>query len=109
LVFIEWALIAFFSILLLMLAVDLPNAWYAEPCWPHAGEGCYPWGGEGPVATSWNYASKRNYLASSIFGVLATSGILFGALMVSRGQRIFVLLAGIALLYLGNILLPGVI
>jgi hypothetical protein len=27
---------------------------------------CYPWGGEGPVAGRWSYASKDNYLRSGI-------------------------------------------
>jgi hypothetical protein len=109
LVFVEWALIILFSVTMLMLVIDLHGAWYAEPCWPRASQGCYPWGGEGPVAGSWSYASKENYLVSSIFGVLTTSGILFGTFIVSRRQRIFVLLAGIALLYLSNVLLPRVL
>ena len=106
---IEWALIVWLSIGLFVLLIDLLSAWNAEPCGPHANQGCYPWGGEGPVAGLWHYASKRNYIASSIFDVLLSSATLLGAFVVSRRYRIFVLLAGIVLLYASDFLLPHVI
>jgi hypothetical protein len=107
--FVEWALILFFSIVFLMLVIDLPGAWNAEPCWPHASQDCYPWGSEGPVAGGgWSYASKRNYLASGIFVALLTSVTLLVTFLVSRAKRVVVLMAGLALLYLGELLLPRV-
>ena len=59
----EWALLMLFGLLLLILILDLPDAWYAPNCFdpPIGRHGCYPWGGEGPVADAgWSYASKRN-------------------------------------------------
>jgi hypothetical protein len=109
LVVIEWTLIVLLSLGLLTLAIDFPGALYADPCLPRPSQGCYPWGGEGPVAGLWNYASKRNYLASSIFSLLAASVTLLGTFVVARDKRIFALMAGVAVLYLGNYLLPRVI
>jgi hypothetical protein len=105
---IEWALIAFLSIGLVVLLIDLPGAWNAKPCWQDPGQGCYPWGGEGPVAGLWNYASKQNYLASSIFEAALSGVALIGAFVISRRYRIFVLLAGIALLYASDFVLSRV-
>ena len=106
---VEWALVILLSIELFVLLIDLSSAWNAQPCSSHSNQGCYPWGGEGPVAGLWHYASKRNYVASSIFAVLLSSVTLLGAFVVSRRYRIFVLLAGIVLFYTGGFLLPYVI
>src|SRR5215218_4684699 len=93
---IERVLIVLLSIGLLFLVFDLFQAWNASPCGLGAGKDCYPWGAEGPVAGLWNYASKRNYLVSSVVSVLAISGTLFSTLIAPKGCRILVLVAGIA-------------
>ena len=82
--FIEWALIVIFALGLLGILIDLPSAWQANPCSPNDPSHCYPWGAEGPAADYWNYASKRHYLASSIFGASVASATLLGAFIVSR-------------------------
>jgi hypothetical protein len=94
---VEWALILFFSIALLMLLIDLPGAWDAEPCWPHASQGCYPWGmTEGPMeGGSWGYTSKENYLVSTFVGCAFISVLLLLCFVVPRKFRIAVLVSGL--------------
>lgn len=58
------------ALLLALLASDFFEARSARPCFEpsarSAGANCYPWGGEGPVAGNWSYASKENYLRSAL-------------------------------------------
>ena len=53
-----------------LCASDFLQARRARSCSEPASMGlaatCYPWGGEGPVAGRWSYASKDNYLRSGI-------------------------------------------
>ena len=106
LVFVEWTLITLLAIGLLILTFDLFQAWNASACSAGASTDCYPWGAEGPVSELWNYASKRNYLVASAVSVLTISFTLLGALVVSQGRRILVLLAGVAVGHLGYYVVP---
>ena len=55
-----------------LIAADLWNAAFAQPC---PGEPrCYPGGGEGPVAGTWSYASKANYLTLAVGYILKDLG-----------------------------------
>jgi hypothetical protein len=107
----EWVLISFFAIMFIFFAIDLADAWNAQGCWDRPTTShCYPWGGEGPVADAgWSYATKRNYLASSIY-TLAVMAIALGSMFLLRpGLRILALLAALAVLNAGLRLLPLVI
>lgn len=50
------------------VAVDLVFAWNAPAC-PAAD--CYPWGGEGPIADSFRYRSRENYLSLGLVQSIA--------------------------------------
>ena len=97
----EWVLVTLFGLLLLILILDLPSAWFAKNCFeqPIGGQGCYPWGGEGPAADAgWSYASKQNYLASGFYS-LAVAAIALGlALVLRTGRRLLVLVPALLLL-----------
>lgn len=96
---VEWVLIVSLAIYLAIILIDLPVAWNAEACWPHATNGCYPWGGEGPAADAgWDYSSKARYVASGLFSGVVLASALFGAFLIPKGYRIVALLAAIVLL-----------
>lgn len=103
---IEGLLIGLSVLFLTMSLLDLPYAWHAQPCSIDRSSGCYPWGAEGPVAGLWAYASKKNYLVSSVFDIMVSCAALVSALMLPQGQRIFALLVGAALIYLSGFFLP---
>jgi hypothetical protein len=56
-----------------------------------------------------NYASKRIYLASSIFDTILSCAVLVSAFVLPQGRRIFALLIGGALFYLSGFFLPLVV
>jgi hypothetical protein len=87
----------------------LPYAWHAQPCSIDRSSSCYPWGAEGPSAGLWAYASKRNYLVSSVFDTIVSCAALVGALLLPQGRRIFALLVGAALIYLSGYFLPLIV
>lgn len=66
-----------------LLSIDLLQAATAQAC-PSAPD-CYPWGSEGPVAGSWSYASKRNYLVRG-FAQLALIIVAGGLLLWKAGE-----------------------
>ena len=89
-----------------LIAVDLWNAAQAQPC-PN-GPNCYPWGGEGPVAGTWSYASKTHYLVrGSIQLVLFLPAALLYAMKVSGREptKAFVQMAFVGLVAAGLLLL----
>jgi len=104
-VVVEGLLIGLLVLILAMNVLDLPYAWHAQPCAIERSSGCYPWGAEGP-AELWIYASKRNYLVWSVFDTVVSGAALVGALLLSQGRRIFVLLVGAALTLLSRYFLP---
>jgi hypothetical protein len=94
-----------------MVVVDLPQAWNAQACSIQITPTCYPWGWfEGPLGgPSWGYASKSSYLVSGLYLLGISSVGISSALWLKAGRRIHVLLAGLALLYIGQYLLPLII
>jgi hypothetical protein len=87
-------LLSLFGLYLLILILDLPYAWYAENCSVRPiPQGCYPWGGEGPVADAgWRYGSKRNYLATGFYALAVLLLALLPTPLLRPGWRILVLL-----------------
>jgi hypothetical protein len=108
-VVIEGLLIGLLVLFLAMTVLDLPYAWHAQPCSIDRSSGCYPWGAEGPSAGLWTYASKRNYLVSSVFDTVVSCAALVGALLLPQGRRMFALLVGGALIYLSGYFLPLIV
>jgi hypothetical protein len=107
-VVIEGLLIGLLVLFLAMTVLDLPYAWHAQPCAIERSSGCYPWGAEGYTGL-WSYASKRNYLVSSVFDTVVSCAALVGALLLPHGWRILALLAGGALIYLSGYFLPLIV
>jgi hypothetical protein len=107
----EWILVGLFALVSVMMLMDLPSAWNAKPCSVEMTRNCYPWGWtEGPLAgASWHYASKQNYLVSGSYLLGVTLLALISMPWLPPGRRIFALLASIALLYVGDHLLPLVL
>ena len=106
----EWVLIGLFVLVLTMVLFDLPSAWNAQPCSVKSiTPDCYPWGFEGPAGGSWNYASKKNYLVTSVFAAIVSCTALVSTLVLPQGRRIFVLLIGMALIYLSDFFLPLIV
>jgi len=108
-VVVEGLLIGLLVLILAMNVLDLPYAWHAQPCAIERSSGCYPWGAEGPSAGLWTYASKRNYLVSSVFDTIVSCAAIVGALLLPQGRRIFALLVGAALIYLSGYFLPLIV
>ena len=108
-VVVEGVLIGLFVLFLTMNLLDLPYAWHAQSCLVDRSAGCYPWGTEGSMAGRWAYASKRNYLALSIFDSIVSCAALVSALILPQGKRIFALLVGVSLICLSGFLLPLII
>ena len=77
------------SIFSAFVAWDLFSAFAADACGGGAGDGCYPWGTEGPASGSWQHQSKGIYIASGLaiaaVPILSTSSI---ALKVIRGVQL---------------------
>ena len=107
----EWILISLFALVSVMMLVDLPSAWNAQPCSAGITPNCYPWGWtEGPLAgASWNYSSKQNYLVAGFYLLGVTALALTSMPWLPPGRRIFALLAAIALLYVGHYFIPLVL
>jgi len=64
------------ALVLMLFIFEYFRAAQANGCFPAPSEqGCYPWGGEGPAADSWNYESKEVYLKSLLveIGVITTA------------------------------------
>ena len=108
-VVVEGLLIGLLVLFLAMTVLDLPYAWHAQPCAIERSSGCYPWGAKGPSAGLWTYASKRNYLVSSVFDTIVSFAAIVGALLLPQGRRIFALLVGAALIYLSSYFLPLIV
>jgi hypothetical protein len=107
----EWVLISLCAIVFIVVVVDFAQAWNAQACSSQVTPTCYPWGWfEGPLGgPSWGYASKNNYLVSGLY-LLGISAVgVSSALWLKAGRRIYVLLAGLALLYIGQYLLPLIV
>jgi hypothetical protein len=107
-VVIEGLLIGLLVLFLAMTVLDLPYAWHAQPCSIERSSGCYPWGAEGYTGL-WAYASKRNYLVSSVFDTIVSCLALVAALLLPQGRRMFALLVGGALIYLSGYFLPLIV
>jgi hypothetical protein len=107
----EWILISLLALFSVMLLLDLPSAWNAQPCSARITPNCYPWGWtEGPLpGDSWHYASKQNYLVSGSYLLAIALLALISMHWLASGRRIFALLAAIALLYVGHHLIPLVL
>ena len=103
----EWLLIGGSAFFFAMLLLDLPVAWFAQPCsvQPNAAN-CYPWGSEGPSAEYWHYSSKRTYLASTFYDLAVVAIGLSALLWLTAGRRILVLLAVVILLFAGRHIVP---
>ena len=89
-----------------ILATDLWNAAFAQPC--PGGPSCYPWGGEGPVAGTWSYASKANYLIRGSIQLALLLGV--GAILAFKAAgrepaRAFQQLAVVGLVAVGLLFL----
>lgn len=106
--FLEVAIVLLLGFLLIASIYDLHSAWHARACSepPVGSTGCYPWGGEGPVAGWPNYRSKDAYIRS---GVLACFTLVFGIAVPFFVTRIRYGLFGIALVFLIGRLLVGVV
>ena len=103
----EWILIGGFAFLLVFLLLDLPSAWFAQPCSIRPSvPNCYPWGSEGPAADAWNYSSKHTYLASVFYDLGAIAIGLSALIWLSAGRRILVLLAALTLLCADRYIVP---
>ena len=108
-VVIQCTLIAMAALLLAMLTGDLIDAWNAPSCAERIAANCYPWGGEGPAADAgWHYASKKNYLTSSVFSLTVLVLGLLAAVWLRSGKRIAALAAALALVASSNIFLPWI-
>jgi hypothetical protein len=108
-IFVESMLIGLVALVLVVFLLDLVEAWNAHSCTAEAtASNCYPWGkgAQGPIAGAWNYESKQNYLASAIYTETVLSLTLLGAVMVSKGHRIFILIGTWVFLKAGEFLLP---
>jgi hypothetical protein len=107
----EWILISLFAFVLVMMPLELSSAWNAQPCSIEVTRDCYPWGmTEGPMeGSSWNYASKKNYLVSSFYLLGVALLALIPMPWLAPGRRILALLTAIALLYVGHHLIPLVL
>ena len=68
----RWAIVVMLVVLAGLFALDLLSALRAEPCGAGPAADCFPWGGEGPVAGSWAYASKAHYVTRSGLVVAAS-------------------------------------
>jgi hypothetical protein len=73
--------------LLSLLLFDLFSAFKSQTC--PSGPFCFPWGAEGPVAGSWSYESKTNYIVRGFaqFILIAGSGF-FVILRAGQGHPI---------------------
>ena len=107
----EWAILSLLFLLVVMSILELSLAWNVQPCSVKPiTPNCYPWGWtEGPIPQSWSYASKRNYLISSLYMLVFAAGGLSSILWLPPGRRISALLATIAMLYDGEHLLERVV
>ena len=104
----EVAILLLLSLLLIVSIYDLNSAWHARACSepPAGSSGCYPWGGEGPVAGSPEYRSKDAYIKSGlVFCFTLTVGMAVPFFMTSIRYSLF----GIVLVLLIGRLLAGVI
>lgn len=70
--FFEVAMLLLLGLLLIATIDDLYSAWHARACSepPVGSSGCYPWGGEGPVADWPHYRSKDAYIRSGLLSCL---------------------------------------
>ena len=67
-----------------LFAWDYLNALGAAACSPQPTAGCYPWGGEGPVAGSWTYSSKEAYLRASAVRIALLAAAAFAPFLARR-------------------------
>jgi hypothetical protein len=88
-------LMVLLSLLLLIFGYDFWNASRAIPCGEvSAGSSCYPWGSEGPTASSWIYQSKMHYMTGTGVFLLSVCAALGSGFAVRRnGVRIFLMIA----------------
>lgn len=104
----EVAISLLFGLLLIALIYDLNSAWHARACSepPVGSSGCYPWGGEGPVAGSPEYRSKDAYIKSGLASCLTLA---VGMAVPFFMTRIRYSLFGIVLVLLAGRLLASVV
>jgi hypothetical protein len=96
-VFVEWALISLFALILVINVIEFYSAWHSQSCSIKSSQSCYPWGmTEGPMeGGSWGYASKENYLVSTFVAGAFISALLILCFVVPRKFRIVVLVSGL--------------
>jgi hypothetical protein len=96
-IFVEWALISLFALMLLMRGMEFYSAWHSQSCFIKFSQNCYPWGmTEGPMeGGSWGYTSKENYLVSNFVVGAFISVLLILCFVIPRNFRIVVLVSGL--------------
>ena len=91
------AVTAIAIVVAVLMAVEALGAVTEQKCAvPGSGVGCYPWGNEGPVAGTWRYASKANYLISGFVPLVVELAVIAFLRRQTRLQRSLSLLQGIS-------------
>jgi hypothetical protein len=90
---VAWLLTIPLVLIMLMLASEMISAWDAQSCSARATSDCYPWGGEGPGAGSWAYASKRNYLLDVTTNLIVSAAALIAGFFLKPAIRLVLIFA----------------